>query len=104
VEIILRRLACIKDDDNMGNITTLSIDIETYSDVNLQKCGVYKYAQSPNFEVLLFGVSVNGGDVMVYDLAQGDTLPMEIIMALTDNTVTKWAFNASFERVCLSFG
>lgn len=86
----------------MGNITTLSIDIETYSDVNLQKCGVYKYSQSPNFEVLLFGVSVNGGDVMVYDLAQGDKLPMEIIMALTDNTVTKWAFNASFERVCLS--
>ena len=86
----------------MGNITTLSIDIETYSDVNLQKCGVYKYAQSPNFEILLFGVSVNGGDVMVYDLAQGDTVPMEIIMALTDNTVTKWAFNCSFERVCLS--
>lgn len=86
----------------MGNITTLSIDIETYSDVNLQKCGVYKYAQSPNFEVLLFGVSVNGGDVMVYDLVQGDTLPMEILMALTDNTITKWAFNASFERVCLS--
>ena len=86
----------------MGNITTLSIDIETYSDVNLQKCGVYKYAQSPNFEILLFGVSVNGGDVMVYDLAQGDTLPMKILMALTDNTVTKWAFNASFERICLS--
>lgn len=86
----------------MGNITTLSIDIETYSDVNLQKCGVYKYAQSPNFEILLFGVSVNGGDVMVYDLAQGDTVPMEIITALTDDTVTKWAFNASFERVCLS--
>lgn len=86
----------------MGNITILSIDIETYSDVNLQKCGVYKYAQSPNFEVLLFGVSVNGGDVMVYDLAQGDTLPMEILMALMDNTITKWTFNASFERVCLS--
>lgn len=99
---MLRRLACIKDDDNMGNITTLSIDIETYSDVNLQKCGVYKYAQSPNFEILLFGVSINGGNVMVYDLAQGDTLPMEILMALTDNTVIKWAFNASFERVCLS--
>lgn len=86
----------------MGNITTLSIDIETYSDINLQKCGVYKYAQSPDFKILLFGVSVNGGDVMAYDLAQGDTLPMEIIMALTDDTVTKWAFNASFERVCLS--
>ena len=86
----------------MGKINTLSIDIESYSDVDLQKCGVYKYAQSPNFEILLFGVSVNGGEVMVYDLAQGEELPMDIIMALTDDTVTKWAFNAAFERVCLS--
>ena len=60
----------------MGKIQTLSIDIESYSDVDLQKCGVYKYAQSPAFEILLFGVSVNGGEVMVYDLAQGDTVPM----------------------------
>lgn len=86
----------------MGKINTLSIDIESYSDVDLQKCGVYKYAQSPNFEILLFGVSVNGSEVMVYDLAQGEELPMDIIMALTDDTVTKWAFNAAFERVCLS--
>lgn len=86
----------------MGKIKTLSIDIESYSDVDLQKCGVYKYAQSPNFEILLFGVSVNGGEVMVYDLAQGEELPMDIIMALTDDTVAKWAFNAAFERVCLS--
>jgi len=86
----------------MGKIKTLSIDIESYSDVDLQKCGVYKYAQSPNFEILLFGVSVNGGEVMVYDLAQGEELPMDIITALTDDTVTKWAFNADFERVCLS--
>ncbi|MBE7725137.1 MAG: hypothetical protein E7244_12175 [Enterocloster citroniae] len=86
----------------MGKIQTLSIDIESYSDVDLQKCGVYKYAQSPNFEILLFGVSVNGGAVAVYDLAQGDEIPMEIIKALTDDTVTKWAFNAAFERVCLS--
>lgn len=86
----------------MGKIKTLSIDIESYSDVDLQKCGVYKYAQSPNFEILLFGVSVNGGEVMAYDLAQGEELPMDIIMALTDDTVTKWAFNAAFERVCLS--
>lgn len=86
----------------MGKINTLSIDIESYSDVDLQKCGVYKYAQSPNFEILLFGVSVNGSEVMVYDLAQGEKLPMDIIMALTDDTVTKWAFNAAFERVCLS--
>ena len=86
----------------MGKIRTLSIDIESYSDMDLQKCGVYKYAQSPNFEILLFGVSVNGGEVMVYDLAQGEELPMDIITALTDDTVTKWAFNAAFERVCLS--
>ncbi|MDE1472151.1 DNA polymerase [Eubacterium limosum] len=86
----------------MGKINTLSIDIESYSDVDLQKCGVYKYAQSPNFEILLFGVSVNGGEVIVYDLAQGEELPMDIIMALTDDTVTKWAFNAAFERICLS--
>ncbi|MCR0265018.1 DNA polymerase [[Clostridium] innocuum] len=86
----------------MEKIKMLSIDIESYSDVDLQKCGVYRYAQSPNFEILLFGVSINSGEVMVYDLAQGEKLPMEIIMALTDNAVTKWAFNAAFERVCLS--
>lgn len=86
----------------MGKINTLSIDIESYSDVDLRKCGVYKYAQSPNFEILLFGVSVNGGEVTVYDLAQGEEVPMDIITALTDDAVTKWAFNAAFERVCLS--
>ena len=86
----------------MGEIKTLSIDIETYSDADLSKCGVYKYAQSPAFDILLFGVSVNGGEVMVYDLAQGEELPMDIITALTDDTVTKWAFNAAFERICLS--
>lgn len=81
---------------------TLSIDIETYSDVNLSKCGVYKYAESPDFEILLFGYSADGSDVTVIDLAQGECLPQEIIEALTDNTVIKWAFNANFERVCLS--
>lgn len=86
----------------MEKIQTLSLDLETFSDVDLQKCGVYKYAQSPNFEILLFGVSVNGGAVVVYDLAQGDTVPIDIIKALTDDTVTKWAFNAAFERICLS--
>ena len=86
----------------MKKIITLSIDIETYSDMDLQKCGVYKYAQSPAFEILLFGVSVNGGAVVVYDLAQGDTMPIDIIKALTDDTVTKWAYNAAFERICLS--
>ncbi len=86
----------------MEKINTLSLDLETYSDVELNKCGVYKYAQSPAFEILLLGVSVNGGEVRVYDLAQGEEVPMEIIMALTDESVLKWAFNASFERVCLS--
>lgn len=81
---------------------TLSIDIETYSDVNLAKCGVYKYAESPAFEILLFGYSADGSDVQVIDLAQGEHLPPEIIDALTDDAVIKWAFNANFERVCLS--
>ena len=63
-------------------IHTLSIDVETFSDVDLKKCGVYKYAESPDFEILLFGVSVNGGEVTVYDLASGDTVPEEIIKAL----------------------
>ena len=83
-------------------IHTLSIDLETFSDVDLKKCGVYKYAESPNFEVLLFGASVDGGEVTVYDLASGDTVPEEIIQALADDSVIKWAYNASFERVCLS--
>lgn len=81
---------------------TISIDIETYSDVNLAKCGVYKYAESPAFEILLFGYAVDGGKVQVIDLAQGETISEEILDALTDDTVTKWAFNANFERVCLS--
>lgn len=86
----------------MEKIKTLSIDLETFSDVDLTKCGVYKYVESPAFEILLFGISVNGGDVVVYDLANGDEIPAEILSALTDNSVIKWAFNASFERVCLS--
>lgn len=81
---------------------TMSIDIETYSDVNLAKCGVYKYAESPDFEILLFGYAVDGGPVQVVDLAQGETIPEEILEALTDDSITKWAFNANFERVCLS--
>ena len=86
----------------MEKIKTLSIDLETFSDVDLAKCGVYKYAESPNFEILLFGVSVNGGEVVVYDFAQGEKIPDEILAALTDSSVIKWAFNATFERVCLS--
>ena len=80
----------------------MSIDLETYSDVNITKCGAYKYAESDEFEILLFGVSVDGSPVMVYDLACGDSIPEEILAALSDENVTKWAFNASFERVCLS--
>ena len=80
----------------------MSIDLETYSDVNITKCGAYKYAESDEFEILLFGVSVDGGPVVVYDLACGNSIPDEILAALSDANVTKWAFNASFERVCLS--
>jgi DNA polymerase len=81
---------------------SLSIDIETYSGVDLAKCGVYRYSESPDFEVLLFGYSVDGGEVSVVDLANGETIPPDILDALTEDTVFKWAFNANFERVCLS--
>lgn len=81
---------------------TLSIDIETFSSVNLQKCGVYKYAEGEDFEILLFGYAVDGGPVRVVDLACGEKIPAEIINALSDETVIKTAFNAAFERVCLS--
>ncbi len=80
----------------------ISIDIESYSDVDLSKCGVYKYSSSPNFEILLFGYSVDGGDVKVVDVACGEEIPADILAALSDESVTKWAFNAMFERVCLS--
>ena len=80
----------------------ISIDIETFSSTDLGKCGAYKYAESPDFEILLFGYAVDGGEVRVVDLANGETIPDEILAALTDDSVTKWAFNASFERVCLS--
>lgn len=80
----------------------LSIDLETFSSVDLKKCGVYKYAESDDFEILLFGYSVDGSEVKVVDLAQGETIPDAVLSALTDETVTKWAFNAQFERVCLS--
>lgn len=83
-------------------MNNLEIDIETYSSVSLQKCGVYKYAESPDFQILLFGYSVDGGDVRTIDLASGEKLPAEVLDALTDESVTKWAFNAQFERVCLS--
>ncbi|MCB6993221.1 DNA polymerase [bacterium 210820-DFI.6.37] len=81
---------------------SIEIDIETYSDVDLSKCGVYKYSSSPNFEILLFGFSVDGGEVEVVDVACGEKIPADILAALSDDSVTKWAFNALFERVCLS--
>ena len=80
----------------------LEIDIETFSSVSLPKCGVYKYTESPDFEILLFGYSVDGGQVSTIDLACGEKLPEDVLNALTDDEVTKWAFNAQFERVCLS--
>ena len=83
-------------------IRTLSLDLETRSSVDLAKCGVYRYCESTDFDILLFGVSVNSGPVAVYDLACGETVPEEILAALSDDRVTKWAYNAAFERVCLS--
>lgn len=81
---------------------TLSIDIETYSSISLQKSGVYRYVEAPDFEILLFGYSVDSGPVQVIDLACGEKIPADVIEALTDDDVIKWAFNANFERICLS--
>lgn len=81
---------------------TLSLDLETYSSVDLGKSSVYRYVESPDFDILLLGFSADGDPVQVVDLAQGEQIPTEVIDALTDDTVCKWAFNASFERVCLS--
>lgn len=81
---------------------TLSIDIETYSSADLVKCGVYKYVDSDDFEILLFAYAIDGKEVQVIDLAQGENLPDEVLSALRDNSVIKWAFNANFERVCIS--
>lgn len=80
----------------------ISIDIETFSSVDLGKCRVYKYAESPDFEILLFGYAVDGGPVQVVDLASGVQIPDEILAALMDPDIQKWAFNAQFERICLS--
>ena len=81
---------------------TLSIDLETYSDQPLAKTGVYRYVESPDFEILLFAYSVDGGPVRQIDLACGEKIPPTILAALEDDKVTKWAFNANFERICLS--
>ncbi|WP_054260582.1 DNA polymerase [Propionispora sp. 2/2-37] len=81
---------------------SLSLDLETYSSVDLGKSGVYKYVESLDFEIILFGYSIDGGEIKVVDLANGETIPPEIVAALTDENVMKWAFNAQFERICLS--
>lgn len=80
----------------------ISIDIETFSSVDLSKCGVYKYTESLDFDILLFGYSIDGEPVKVVDTAQGEEIPRDILKALSDKNVTKWAFNSQFERVCLS--
>ena len=80
----------------------LSIDLETYSSADISKSGVYRYCEAPDFEILLFAYSADGAPVQSVDLAHGEALPKEIRAALEDPTVTKWAFNASFERICLS--
>jgi len=80
----------------------LFVDIETYSSTDLAKSGVFRYCEAEDFEILLFGYSVDGGEVQVVDLARGETIPEEILEALTDRRVVKWAFNAAFERICLS--
>lgn len=81
---------------------TLSLDIETFSDVDLSKSGVYRYSESPNAELLLFGYSVDGGEIHVVDVANGECIPEEILKTLVDNSVCKWAHNSSFERIFLS--
>lgn len=81
---------------------TLSCDLETYSSEDLRKCGVYRYCEAPDFEILLFAYSVDGGEVQLADLASGEKLPREIIKAVTDDSVIKWAWHANFERICLS--
>ena len=80
----------------------VEIDIETFSSVNLAKAGVYRYVESSDFEILLFGYSVDGGEVKVVDISCGENIPKEICDALEDDSVIKWAFNAQFERICLS--
>ena len=83
-------------------MNTLNIDLETRSGVDISKSGVYRYAEDDNFDILLFGVSVDHGPIQVYDLACGETVPEEILAALSDNSVIKYAYNARFEWVCLS--
>lgn len=80
----------------------MSIDIETYSDIDINKAGVYRYVDTDAFKILLFAYSVDGGPVQLIDLTRGDSIPKEIVKALSDKSITKWAYNANFERVALS--
>ena len=86
----------------MEKIQYLSIDLETKSGTDLSRSGVYRYTEDPEFEILLFGYSVNGGEVCVVDMARGEQIPEEVLQAVADESVVKWAYNASFERICLS--
>ena len=86
----------------MEKIQYLSIDLETRSGTDLTKSGVYRYVEDADFDILLFGYSINGGDVSVVDVASGEQIPEEILLAIVDESVVKWAYNATFERVCLS--
>jgi DNA polymerase len=86
----------------MAKITSIFCDIESYSSTDLSKSGVFRYCEAEDFEILLFGYSVDGGEVQVVDLARGEKIPKRILEALTDASVVKWAFNAAFERICLS--
>lgn len=81
---------------------TLSIDIETFSEIDLPKCGVYAYADHPSFEILLFAYAFDDEETQIVDLKCGELLPRRVLNALTDSSVTKTAFNAAFERTCLS--
>ena len=83
-------------------MTTLSIDLETYSSVDIGKAGLYKYVQSEDFEILLFAYAFNDEEVKVIDIAQGEQLPQEVVTALNDNNIVKTAYNASFEWYCLN--
>ena len=83
-------------------MTTLNVDIETYSDISLTDCGVYKYVDSPEFKILLFAYAFNQDPVKVVDLANGEQLPEKVAAALTDRRIVKTAFNAQFERVCIN--
>lgn len=86
----------------MDKITSIACDLETFSPINLAKAGVYKYADDPAFQILLFSYTVDDGEVQTLDLASGEQIPVDVLAALDDPQVVKWAFNASFERTCLS--